>query len=168
MEVNRDAHANANERSRYFSIESPVAECRRLCEAPFLFDGEQIKPYGLWISLADRRRKIGRFARNVGFDQRLCRGHRRYQKLTLHSRPLVAGNTAEIDEVSGFCRTENNRRAGALAVHPWRFRVLVGKHDVMFGALTIDQGELHDLSFGSGQTRVRFPIYRPTDTNKTT
>jgi hypothetical protein len=69
MDINCIAHANANERSRYFSIKSPVAECRRLCEATFLFDGEQIKPYGLWISLADRRRKIGGFARNVGFDQ---------------------------------------------------------------------------------------------------
>ena len=84
----------------------------------------------------------------------------------MHARQLVTGNAAEIDEVSGFRRAENNRRAGALAIHPRRFRVLIGKYDVMFGALAIDQGELHDLSFGRGQNRICFPVDRAANAQK--
>ena len=110
-------------------------------------------------------RSVG-FARNVGFDQRLRRKDRRHQKLTLHTRQLVTGNAAEIDEVSGFRRAENDRRARALAVHPRRFRVLIGKYDVMFGALAIDQGELHDLSFGRGQNGICLAVDRTANTQK--
>ena len=97
---------------------------------------------------------IGRFSRNIGFDQRLRRKYGRHQKLTLHPRQLVTGNATEVDEVSRFCHTKDDRRACAPTVHPRRFRVLVGKYDVMFGALAVDQGELHDLAFGRGMLRL--------------
>jgi len=42
MNVNGVTNADANERSGYFAIEGPVAECRRFCEPAFLLDSEQI------------------------------------------------------------------------------------------------------------------------------
>src|SRR6478735_9895952 len=116
MVVDGVANANADEGSRHFAIEGPVAERGCFREPAFLLNGEQIEPDGLWISFADRWRKIGRFARNVGFDQRLRCKERRYQELTLHTRQSVTGNAAEIQKVSGFRRTERNGRARALAV----------------------------------------------------
>ena len=166
MNVNGVANADAKERSGHFAIECPVAECRRFGEPAFLLNSEQIEPDGLWISFTDRRWKVGGLTRNVGFDQRLRRKYGRHQKLTLHTRQSVTGNAAEIEEVAGFRRTENNRRAGALAIHPWRFRVLIGKHDVMFGALSIDQGELHDLSFGRGQNRIGLAVDQAANSQK--
>ena len=47
MNVDGVADANANERSRHFAIEGPVAECRCFCEPAFLLDREQIEPDGL-------------------------------------------------------------------------------------------------------------------------
>jgi hypothetical protein len=36
----------------------------------------------------------------------------------------------------------------------------------MFGALAIDQRELHDLSFGRGQNRIGFAVDRAADSQK--
>ena len=119
MNVNGIADADANEWAGYLAVKRPVAECGRFREPAFLFNGEEVEPDGLGVSFAERRRQIGRFAGNVGFDQRLRRSYGRYQKLTLHACQSVTGNAAEIEEVSGFRRTKNNRRARALAVHSW-------------------------------------------------
>src|SRR5665213_2638357 len=100
MNVDGIADANPDERSGDLAVEGPVAERRGFGEAAFLFDGEQIEPDGDRVALADRGRKIGRVAGNVGFDQRLRRSRGRDQELTLHARQLVTGNAAEIDEVS--------------------------------------------------------------------
>ena len=51
-------------------------------EPAFELDGQQIDAHGLRLALADRRRQVGRLARNVGFDQRLRRRPRRDDELT--------------------------------------------------------------------------------------
>ena len=45
-------------------------------------------------------------------------------------------------------------------------RVLVGKDDVVLGALAIDQRELHDLTFGGGQHRVDLSVDRAADADE--
>src|SRR6516162_11590931 len=72
-------------------------------------------------------------------------------------------HAAEINEVAGLGRTESDSRAGALAGHPRRLRVLIWKHDIVLSPLAIDQCELDDLSFCSGQDRIHFLIDRAAD-----
>ena len=42
-------------------------------------------------------------------------------------------------------------------------RVLVGKDDVVLGALAVDQRELDDLPFGGGQHRIDLSVDRAAD-----
>jgi hypothetical protein len=81
--------------------------------------------------------------------------------LSLHAGKLVAGNAAEINEIAGLARPEGDGGAGAFAGNAWRFGVLIGKYDVVLGALAIDQRELDDLTFRCGQDRLTFPSIAP-------
>jgi hypothetical protein len=78
MNVNGVADTDTNEWSGHLAVKCPVAECRCFREPALLLNGEQIKSDGLWVSLADRRKEIGRFARNVSFNECLRHNHGRY------------------------------------------------------------------------------------------
>ncbi len=73
MHLDRVADANAQEGSGHFAVEGPVAETwlpprgRPSCST---VNRSSLTVFGL--ALAERWRKIGRLARNLGFDQRLC------------------------------------------------------------------------------------------------
>ena len=56
---------------------------------------------------------------------------------------------------------EGDRRAGALAGDARRFGVLIGKDDVVLGALAIDQRELHDLPSAAVSTGLTLPSIAP-------
>ena len=139
MDVDGVADAHADERPGHLAVERPVAEGRALGQPALDFDAEQIDAHGLRLALADRRRQVGRFARDVGLDHRLRRRPRRDDELPLHARELVAGHAAEIDEVAGLGGAEGDRRAGAFSGDARRLGVLIGKHDVVLGALAIDR-----------------------------
>ena len=83
---------------------------------------------------------------------------RRNDELPLHARELVSGHAAEIDEVAGLGGAESNRRARAFSGHARRFRILVGKDDIVLGTLAIDQGELDHLTFRRSQQRIDLPL----------
>jgi hypothetical protein len=60
-------------------------------------------------------------------------------ELPLHARELVTGDAAEINEIAGFARPEGNGGAGTLAGDARRLGILIGKHDVVFGAFAVDE-----------------------------
>jgi hypothetical protein len=95
MDVDGVADPDADERTGYLAVERPVAEGRALGQPPFDFDADEIDPHGLRFALADRRRQVGRFARDVGFDQGLWLRPCRDDELTLHAGELMAGHAAE-------------------------------------------------------------------------
>ena len=105
--------------------------------------------------------------RDVSFDQRLRWWLRGDQELPLHASELVARQAAEIDEIAGFAGAERDVGAGALAGDAGdRAVALIGKDDVVLGAFTVDQGDLHDLTFGRGQYRIDLAIDRATDADE--
>ena len=87
MDFDRVADAHAQERARHLAVERPVAEGGAVGQPAFDLDGHQIDAHGLRVALADRRRQVGRIARDVGLDQRLRRRLRRDDELALPCRP---------------------------------------------------------------------------------
>ena len=160
MNVDRVADAHAKEGARHLSVECPVAKRGAFGQPPFDFDGKQIDAHRLRVAFCDRRRQVGRFARNIRLDQSLRRRQRRDDELSFHAGLAMARHAAEVDEIPGLGGAECNRRARALAGDARRARILIGQHDIVLGAFAIDEGELHDLSFGGGQHRVDLAVDR--------
>ena len=72
----------------------------------------------------------------------------------------MSGHGAEIDEIADLGGAEGDRRARALAGDARRLRILVGKVDVVLGALAVDERELDDLSLGGGQHGIDLAVDR--------
>src|SRR5579863_7158037 len=151
MNVDGVANANPDEWPGHLAVEGPIAKRRALGEATFHLDAEEINAHSLRATLADRRRHVAWFTGDVGLDQSLRSGTRRYNELAFHAGEPVARDAAEVGEVAGFGGAECDRGAGAFTGHARRFRVLIRKHDIMFGAFAVDQRELNDLAFSSRQ-----------------
>src|SRR5215467_2598672 len=147
MDVNGVADAHPNEGARNFAIEGPVAKRRGFGEPTFDFHAHKVDTDGLWFSLCDGRREVRRLTRDIRFHQRLRWRTGGDDELALHTRLLVPWHAAKIFKVTGLGGAERDRRACAFAGHAWRASVLIGKHDIMFSALTIDQRKLDDLAF---------------------
>ena len=113
VHFNRVADAHAQERSRHFAVERPVAKRRAFREPAFQLDGDQINADGLRRALANGRRQVGRFARDDRFDDGLRRRSWRYQKLPFHAGKLMAWHAAQVGEVSGAFGAKRKRCAGA-------------------------------------------------------
>src|SRR5262249_32046173 len=167
LEVDFDgaADAHAKERTGHLAIEGPVAKGRALGETALQFDRNQIDAHGLRIAFAYRRRNVDRSLRDVGFDDRLRRWARRDDKLSLHAGQLMSWEAAKIDESARREGRKRQRGAGASAgdARRPRGRALVRKDDVMLGAFPIQQRDLYDLSYGSGQHGIDLAVDRAAD-----
>src|SRR5262249_38004264 len=146
MNVDSVANSHTNEWPWNLAVESPIAEGGALSQATFDLDTEQIDANRLWFALCYRRRQGPRFTWNIRLDQGLCRRGRRDEELPFHARLPVSRHATEIGEVARLGSTECNCRACPFARYPRRTRILIGKDNVMFGALAIDQSKLNHLA----------------------
>ena len=61
---------------------------------------------------------------------------------------------AKIARLAGCLGTESNGRAGSLVDNMLRAGALIGENNVMFGAIAVYQGQLHDIAFASKQLGI--------------
>src|SRR5215211_287019 len=156
LEVNFDsvADADAEERPRHLPIKGPVPECRAFSETSLELDREQIDAHGLRRPIADRWGNITRFVGNIGLGHGLRRRARGDEELAFHAGKLVARHAAEIQEVASARGAEGDTRAGAAPDDAGRLCFLFGEDDIVFGAFAVDERDLHDLTFSSGENGV--------------
>ena len=162
MNVDGVADTHPDEGARHLAVEGPIAERRCLREPTFELDAQQVDTNGLRVALADRRRHVRGFSRDIGFHDRLRRRTRGDEELTLHAGKSMAGHAAEINEVSGLVGAECNRRAGAFSGNAWRRRILVREDDIVLRPFAIDQSKLNHLSLNGGQDWIDLAVDRAT------
>ena len=71
VHLDRIADADAQHRTWHLAVESPLAECRSFRESRLKLYGDEIDPHRLRSPVADRRRNVRRFLRDVGFNHGL-------------------------------------------------------------------------------------------------
>ena len=152
------ADANAQHRSGDAAVERPIAERGAFREAAFEFNRIEIDPHRLRRPVADRRRNLGRFLRDVGFDQDLSGRSRRDDELSAHARQFMTGNAAQIGEIAGARGAEGDGRARAAADNAWRLRILLREYDVVLGAFAVDQDDLDHLSLRGRKNRIDLSV----------
>jgi len=160
------ADSHPQKRPRNLSIECPKPKGGSLGEPAFELDCYQIDAHRLRLAPLDRAGQVGRLARNVCVGDRRRRRLRCHQELALHAGEPVAGDAAIVNKIARRFGAERDRRTGPLAGHARRLGALIGKHDIVLGALTIDQRDLYRLHFGRGQHLIGLPVDLAADTDK--
>ena len=155
-QLDRVADPHAEERSRHLAVERPVG-VGRLVGQP----ADQL--HGLELDLECARRAGGQRSRQVhgvahDAHRRRQRDHRALAaadgELALHAGLPVAGQRAEVRELTALVHPEHGDAARALPRDLVGASVELGEHDVVLDAIVVDEGDLHDIPLRHSQRGI--------------
>jgi hypothetical protein len=153
------ADADPQHRARHLAVEGPEIVGRVVGQLADPLDRFQVVADGDGTAFGDRRGHVGRIARYAGGG---VAGGLDFRGLhfqhALHARLTVAGDVADIDEAADVVGIQHQRAAGIGPSDMLRADPQVGHDEVVFGALAVDHGDLHDVALMHRQSRVDLAV----------